>query len=380
MGTGYGFKNRIRKYSDPDTGREVWKLSPEGALSYLSYFYHKSISRDNDFIIFGAEFDGVRNLFRMSIKDEEVIQLTDRKNIIPYQASMTEDDKFLLYATADSIIKLDIENIKEEVIYDIPKGWWANKTFGVTPDGSHIVQVQMDMKDYIPRNKPVTMEEQWAVKPLCRIVIIDTVTGEARIVHEEKLWLAHPQLRPKYKDTIMYCHEGPGHLLDSRIWFMDIDGKNIRCPKYRKENETFTHEYWFHDGSAIGYVNNITTEGNRDSSIRMLDIKSLKETEIMKCTSYSHCVTNDSDTMIAGDGKDPKNPYVFLADMRKGIEHRICRHDTSWKPYFHHGIQEWSKQDAHPHPKFSPDGCKVLFNTDKDGLPGVYMTDISDLI
>lgn len=373
------YKSKIFKYVDEDTKREVWRLTAPDIFCSHPYFYHKCMSSDNSFIIFGSEIGGERHMFSMDLRTQEIMQLTDRERTVFYQACLTGDDRYLIYATTDVIARLDMETLKDEVLYEVPQGWWVNKTFGVTPDGSHVVQVQAAKEDMVPRNEKIDMAAQWAAKPRCRFVLVDVEKKESRVIFDEKLWVAHPQLRPRYKDILMYCHEGPGRLIDSRIWFMDADGSNIRCPRHHEKNEAFTHEYWFNDGSAIGYVAYTTDSEKRDTTIRKIDISTMKETVIMPCTSYSHCAANNTNTMIVGDGRDPMNPYIFLADMRTGRERKLCRHDTSWKSYFDPGIGELSSQDAHPHPQFSQDGTKVIFNSDKAGLPGVYITDVSDL-
>ncbi|CCK15612.1 Oligogalacturonate lyase [Cronobacter universalis NCTC 9529] len=37
-----------------------------------------------------------------------------------------------------------------------------------------------------------------------------------------------------------------------------------------------------------------------------------------------------------------------------------------------------SRQVTHPHPSFSPDGNAILFSTDKDGKPAVYLAKLPE--
>jgi hypothetical protein len=61
----------------------------------------------------------------------------------------------------------------------------------------------------------------------------------------------------------MFCHEGPGKLVDSRIWLMGHGRKRRAFPALAGENEYFTHEYWYADGSALGYVGYSRDENNK---------------------------------------------------------------------------------------------------------------------
>jgi dipeptidyl aminopeptidase/acylaminoacyl peptidase len=87
------------------------------------------------------------------------------------------------------------------------------------------------------------------------------------------------------------------------------------------------------------------------------------------CSVYCHAMADTKNILMAGDGQQPDKPYIFLANLKEKRETVLCRHDTSWKSY-------GNTQDSHPHPAFSPDGKKVIFTSDKDGLPGIYMVTI----
>ncbi len=383
MGQGTVVHNQIFRYNDPDTGREVLRLTSPECLSTHPYFYFNCISRDNRFVVFGSDLSGSRRLHKVDVETGDITQLTQREKMVVYQACLSLDDQTLVYATASQVVRLDLETLEEEVVYTLGPEWWANKTFGVTPDCTYVAQVQMHRDDLIPRDRyQGNMAEQWRVKPRCRLVIIDLLNKSSQVVFDQKLWVAHPQVRPIYKDKLMFCHEGPGNLIDSRIWLMDMDGSNILCPRPHKQRESFTHEYWYADGSALGYVANLRDENNKtvETSIRKISMDTMEETVVMPCSFYSHCVSNRDNTMIVGDGRDPQRPYIFISDLRSGKEIPVCRHDSNWGIYHDPGIGENINQDAHPHPQFSQDGTKIVFNSDKEGKPCVYMTDISDLI
>ena len=81
------------------------------------------------------------------------------------------------------------------------------------------------------------------------------------------------------------------------------------------------------------------------------------------------CMTNAYNTLMTGDGQLREKPFIYLANLADKTETVLCRHDTSWKSY-------GNTQDAHPHPAFSPDGKKIVFTSDRDGLPGIYMIDL----
>lgn len=89
------------------------------------------------------------------------------------------------------------------------------------------------------------------------------------VIHEETLWLGHPQYRPFDDRTIAYRHEGPHDLVDARMWFIDEDGTNLRRGGTHGAGEACARELWVPDGSAMIHVS--YKKGDRERWIRRLD-------------------------------------------------------------------------------------------------------------
>lgn len=58
-----------------------------------------------------------------------------------------------------------------------------------------------------------------------------------------------------------------------------------------------------------------------------------------------------------------KNDFIYLVDVEKREERKLCYHGTSWRAV--HG----NPQDSHPHPCFTEDNRYVIFVSDKEGKP-----------
>lgn len=206
-------------------------------------------------------------------------------------------------------------------------------------------------------------------KPECRIVYIDVKEKTSRVILHEKIWASHAQIRPFDNNTILFCHEGPADLIDARLWLINSDGSNLRCAKPKKEmNEIVTHEYWLADGSKLAYVYREERE-SKTSNVMFMDPITLKEEFLTECSKYGHFISNINNSLIVGDGKLEEDTFIFLLDVKDKKEKRLCYHGSSWKGY-------GTSQDSHPHPAFSPDGKAVVYTSDKDGLPCVYLAEI----
>jgi oligogalacturonide lyase len=83
---------------------------------------------------------------------------------------------------------MDMETLESKIIYEPGPAWWVNKTFGVTPDCTHVAQVQLHKDDLVSRRKSSDMAAQWAKKPRCRIVVVDVASAASTVVFDDRLW------------------------------------------------------------------------------------------------------------------------------------------------------------------------------------------------
>jgi len=111
-----------------------------------------------------------------------------------------------------------------------------------------------------------------------------------------------------------------------------------------------------------------------------LDPVSLENRCLMEMPQCVHLMSNQSGTLAVGDGAgtpvDAKDrgagnePHLFLFDLQAGTQRKIARHDTSWRVYKN------DRQVTHPHPSFTPDDRRVLYTSDVDGEPALFLADL----
>ena len=221
-----------------------------------------------------------------------------------------------------------------------------------------------------------------AAKPLCHIVYLDTQTGEHHIVVEDRCWFGHAQLRPGDPDTILFCHEGPYDMIDARLWLIQSDGSRYRCARPQPKDVIITHEFWMPTGDRLAYVYRKADDGSTET-IRMMRPETLEEELFMPCLPYAHFICDRQRRWFVGDcqgqetpihlqtgegrGQEVRNDFIYLVDIARKKEIPLCYHGTSWTTI--HG----TPQDAHPHPCFTPDGSGVVFTSDREGKPCVYL-------
>lgn len=373
MAKGDIYKNKIFKYNDEYTGKQVFRLTSPEYLSHHPYFYNKMFTNDSKNLIYASNMDGNRNYYKLNINTGESLQLTEGENVKDYCANLSHDDLYLFITRKETLIRLNLDSLDEEIIYENDSDV-IGTGIGYSSDSRYVIKTQMKKSDYVPPKVGHTnLQEQWEKKPECRIVMIDVENKKSKVIYEEKTWLGHPQIRPGDNSTIMFCHEGLWEKVDARIWLINADGTNLRCAKPRVGEEKIGHEFWLHDGSRIAYLfcsnDSITGSYFTDNDlITFLDPDTLKEEIISKCPAFCHFITSPDNKMIVGDSRSKEAAFVYIIDVESKELKKLCFHGTSWKHTY------GSSQDAHVHPAFSPDQTMVVFTSDKDGLPCVYLS------
>lgn len=364
---------------DPDTGAEVTRLTPPDVVCHRNYFYQKCFTNNGEKLLFAGEFDGNWNYYLLDLAKAEAVQLTEGSGDNTFGGFLSTDDASLFYVKNDrSLRQVDLSTLIEREIYRVPDDQVGYGTWVANSDCTSLVGIEIAKSDWTPLNDWQIFHDFFYKRPHCRLLRIDLRTGESQVIHEEKQWLGHPIYRPFDDNTVAFCHEGPHDLVDARMWMVNQDGSNVRKVKEHAEGESCTHEFWVPDGSALIYVSYL--KGQQGRSIYRFDPQTGVNEEVMSMPACSHLMSNFDGSMLVGDGSGTpvdvndtgsytidNDPYLYGFDVAKKTAFRIARHDTSWATVAN------SRQVTHPHPSFTPDEKAVLFSSDKDGKPALYI-------
>jgi oligogalacturonide lyase len=211
----------------------------------------------------------------------------------------------------------------------------------------------------------VGFEEYWAAKPHSQILRIATEDGAAEVIFEEDYWIGHVNTSPKYPNIITYCHEGPWHKVDHRIWGLDMrDGRAWRI-RPTDGSDQAGHEYWLADGEHIGYHGRYADGTSFYGSIRYDNSEKI---ESAFPGESMHFHSNDLNFIVGDGGRD--NPYLLLWRFQNG------QFEGPRRVLTHRGT--FQVQQLHVHPRFSPDGKHILFTSDMTGYGQIYLADTPD--
>ncbi|QHM76479.1 Oligogalacturonate lyase [Mixta theicola] len=361
------------RQTDSETGHEVIRMTPPHIICHRNYFYQKCFTRDGQKLIFGGAFEGHWNYYLLDLNSQQATQLTEGAGDNTFGGFLSADDRSLWYVKNQRQLRqVCLHSFEERVVYEVDAEWVAYGTWVANSDCTRLVGIEIKASDWQPLTDWRKFRDFYFTNPECRLISIDLVTGEQRTLLQEKRWLGHPIYRPFDDSTVAFCHEGPRDAIDARMWLINDDGTQMRKVRQHQPGESFTHEFWVPDGSALYYVAHQENDPHR--YLFSADPQTLANRQLMAIPPCSHLMSNHDGTLIVGDGA-PHNtgdislndPFIWVFNIREGSQTAICRHDTSWK------VLDGDRQVTHPHPSFSPDNQWVLFTSDKEGMPALYL-------
>src|SRR5271157_2251262 len=73
---GANFPAAIRRYADPTTELDVYRLTDPAYASVLPAYYNRAIARNSAWMLFGCDRGGTPQAFRLDLKTGDMRQLT----------------------------------------------------------------------------------------------------------------------------------------------------------------------------------------------------------------------------------------------------------------------------------------------------------------
>ncbi|WP_312155161.1 oligogalacturonate lyase family protein [Lelliottia nimipressuralis] len=363
----------FRTRQDSVTGHEVIRMTPPHIICHRNYFYQKCFTQDGSKLIFGGAFEGHWNYYLLDIAREQATQLTDGAGDNTFGGFLSHDDSALWYVKNNrELRRVCLDSFEEQIVYAVDDEWVAYGTWVANSDCTKLVGIEIKKRDWQPLTDWSKFRAFYFTQPECRLINIDLRTGEQQVILQEKRWLGHPIYRPFDDSTVAFCHEGPRDAIDARMWLINPDGSQLRKVRQHAPGESFTHEFWVPDGSALYYVAH--KENDPQRYLCSADPLTLENRQLMAIPPCSHLMSNHDGSLIVGDGA-PHNtsdislndPFIWVFNIATGTQHAVCQHNTSWK------VLDGDRQVTHPHPSFSPDNQWVLYTSDEEGMPALYL-------
>lgn len=370
IGTGSRWESELNVYQDPVSGATVHQLTNYKGHSSHFYFTYPCWYDKGRKIVFYSDRENRTNLFGVDLESGDITQLTDldpAKDRIGGLSKNPVREEIYFYH-GDTLMALDLASLDARPLYTRPEGYVGGSA-NATADGKYLCAgYREDLSDKIVMDLGhgyVGFDECWEAHPHSMIVKIPVDGGPSEVVYEENYWLGHFNASPKLPNIVTFCHEGPWHKVENRIWGLDLDTGKTWQIRPNAPDEAIGHEYWMQDGEHVGYHGR-TPEGPVYGSIRYDNADQVEVPFEGHCWHF-HSYMLD---LVVGDG-DSDNPYLLL--WRFGDGQFEGPKVLAW----HRG--SFHIQRVHLHPCFNTEGTQIVYTADPQGYGQVFVVDVPDL-
>jgi len=382
-----------KSWIDPDTGHRIIRLTEEPGSASL-YFNQNGYTADGKKMVYTTP-QGISALDLKTLATKPVVAGRVRVIVTGHKTQN------VYYTKGDAVFSTDVDTgATREIAKLPPRGSVATVNADETLlAGTYTEVAPTPQQAYNPnapaapqtleqpRNKGQMMEQRLAARIPMALFLIDTRTGETKVIHRATDWLNHLEFSPTDPTLLMFCHEGPWHKVD-RIWNIRTDGSRLTKVHNRAmEMEIFGHEFWSHDGKTIWY--DLQTPRGEVFWLAGYNVETgARRWYHLERNEWSiHFNVTRDEKLFCGDGgdegqvahaKDGKWIYLFRAEPtvnRQGIEDKsfvkagVLRAEK---------LVNMSKHDyrLEPNVSFSPDEKWVVFRSNMLGPTYAFAVEI----
>ena len=331
------FESDWKRYADPATELEVYRLTEPTYTSTLPAYSNRVFSRNSAALLFCCDRAGSPQAFRMDLKSGETRQLTDRANLDGTSLNLLPDSRSFCYFADRTLYQVNLTNLREREVYMVPDDWERGSGLCLAADSAHAIFI-----------------ERRGERSRLRIAAL-TQAG-ARTVFETGIAIADPIERP-LRGQILYRETGKG------LWLINSDGRQNHPLKLAAGVTGPAN--WAADGRTLLYLN-FPDDKTKLNAIREYTPDDDSDKMVATTSQYVTFGFNRDTSVFVGASRNGASPVVLLLLRVTQRERTLCEHKGS-----------------HPDmvsPMFAPDAQRIYFQSDRHGKSALYSMHVEHLV
>ena len=347
------------RHLDTRNGWNVRQVTTCPAIHHHPFFFVEAFDDAMHNLVFVSHRTGRPQIYIEQQAGSDLVQLTDAADLAEWSIIPSRDGQWIYYTAGQA-------------------GWRVSTADGQTECLVHFGDAQMREQGMVGAAMGTTALSAsgrwWAVPvrtgAITRFWMLDTHQGKAE-VFLEKPTIGHPQFCPDDDDLILYA--GP---MTDRVWVTDRSGtKDRRMHERTHDLQWITHEVWRPGHGTILFVD--WPNGMGEIDVATGHIRKVSHFPVW------HGAPDRSGSLLVCDTNFPDRG-LHVIDLRAGADSParfLHRSDASsmgehWAgpfPYAKGPVEVYAPQHTHPHPRFSPDGRRIVFTSDRSGYAQIYV-------
>ncbi len=327
---------------DRATGFPVRRLTHHPPFHNLHFYFHDpAFTTDGRWYVFVSNRTGRFEPYGMRMQSGEIIQLTDSA---AWGGWVSQRTPTVYFFSGQEVHALNLDTLEDRTIGVLTDATPASQP-SENADGSLVVFFGKTANGHAIYRMRVSDG---------RVTPIFTTPGRP----------GHVQCSPVDPGLIMHCDSTiPDGKAKHRIWLLSTDGEYHWHPYTETPQEWLTHESW------LGRTGRILTtywpagvlEMNTDGSDVRL-VATINAMYAVASPDGRYCVVN----------ANFPDRGLFLVEIQTG---RMCLLHSPCNAPIEHGTFH-----VLPTPTFTPDGKSIVFGSEWEGLPDVYLLDIAPAV
>jgi oligogalacturonide lyase len=334
---GRNFPPEWRRYADPTTEVDVYRLTDPAHRASLPAYYNRAIARSSGWLVFAGDREGSLQAYRMDLKSGETRLLTEAEDLDAATLTLTPDNRDLCFFAGRSLRLLSLATLRDREIYRVAEGWERGAGMSVGADGTHATFVEGREAGSRLRMAPLGV-------------------GAARTVIEAPVAMSHPLHRPGRAQ--LFYRRG-----DDGFWMTNLDGRENHRLKLAPGGVASAN--WSHDGRTILYLN-LPEDTHQLHAIREFTPDTASDKLVSKTSQFASFSPNRDTSVFVGASANKASPTVLLLLRITQREMTLCEHKAA--------------DPAAVAPTFSPDSQRIYFQSDRDGNPAIYSVHVDRLV
>ncbi|MEO6549576.1 MAG: oligogalacturonate lyase family protein [Ferruginibacter sp.] len=375
---------------DKDTHHKVVRLS-DPSRSNLGFYFHNDPFVGNKMVYYSTEklnpaditvtkqetsttMARDKQLFAVDLKTKTTKQITAQSSPMIGEI-VGKKSGSVYYQVRDSVFATNINTRKTNLVFIFPPEYKGTIT-SLNADetilaGSKASEEQQNVYKKNPEKKDY-FNLIYEAKLPNDLFTIDINSKQLNRIHTENTWLGHVQFSPTDPNLLMFCHEGPWHLVD-RIWTINVKTKETKLIHRRTMNmEIAGHEFYSPDGKNILF--DLQMPKGQTFFLGQADVATGAETKYsLSRDEWSiHFNISPDQKLFCGDGgdsgqvaKSKNGQWVYL--FTPAADHLVSEKLVNMKNH---------QYRLEPNVLFSPDGKWVIFRANFEGAENVYAVEI----
>jgi oligogalacturonide lyase len=357
MGKGRVLPSEATWSRDQETGARVRQVTAYPSIHHHPFFFVPAWDDAMHRLVFVSHRTGKPQAYAEMQDGGRIVQLTDRDDLAEWSIYPSHDGASVFFVAGTGAWRLDLATLGEERLAD----------FG---------QVEMRERGMVGAAMGTTAlsgDDRWWAIPVkaagvSRFHVVDTHRGGAEVILERDT-IGHPQFHPDDPNLIFYA--GP---LTNRIWVVRRDGSSNRNAYPRTDrSQWITHESWIPGTRELAFV-------DWPLGMKALNVDTGSVREITSFPAWHAAADSRGERIVCDTTFPDRGLHVFPARDGNGHIQRLCCPRSSnagdhWGgpfPYNDGPREVYAPQHTHPHPRFSPDGTRVVYTSDASGHPQLY--------